>query len=99
MTLGLVLLGVGWSFALVSGTALLAESLSAEVRPRVQGISDLVMNLGGAAAGGLSGVVLAQTGFAGLNLFAALFTLPVFALAVRALIAHRRWDGDDPNTA
>lgn len=98
VTVGLVLLGLGWSFALVSGTALLAESLSAEVRPRVQGISDLVMNLGGAAAGGLSGLVLAQTGFAGLNLFAALFTLPVFVLAVRALVARRRWDGDDPNT-
>lgn len=98
VTVGLILLGLGWSFALVSGTALLAESLSAEVRPRVQGISDLVMNLGGAAAGGLSGLVLAQTGFAGLNLFAALFTFPVFALAVRALIARRRRVGDDPNT-
>nr|WP_239646980.1 MFS transporter [Nocardiopsis salina] len=90
VTTGLVLLGLGWSFGLVSGTALLAESLSAEVRPRVQGISDLVMNLGGAAAGGFSGLVLAQAGFGGLNLFAALFTLPVFALAVRALITAGR---------
>jgi len=99
VTAGLVLLGLGWSFGLVSGTALLAESLTAEVRPRVQGISDLVMNLGGAAGGGLSGFVLAQAGFAGLNLFAALFTLPVFALAVRSLIVRRRWDGGAPDTA
>ncbi|MFE3456911.1 MFS transporter [Nocardiopsis aegyptia] len=87
---GLVLLGLGWSFGLVSGTALLAESLAPEVRPRVQGVSDLLMNLGGAAAGALSGVVLAQTGFGGLNLFAALFTAPVFVLALRVLAAGRR---------
>ncbi|PDP87457.1 MFS transporter [Glycomyces fuscus] len=87
VTVGLVLLGLGWSFGLVSGTALLAESLAAEVRPRAQGVSDLVMNLGGAAAGALSGVVLAQTGFGGLNLFAAVFTVPVFVLAVRARLA------------
>ncbi|MFD6953554.1 MFS transporter [Nocardiopsis sp. TSRI0078] len=88
VTVGLVLLGLGWSFGLVSGTALLAESLSAEVRPRAQGVSDLVMNLGGAAAGALSGVVLSQTGFGGLNLFAALFTVPVFVLAARALLVR-----------
>jgi MFS family permease len=86
VTVGLVLLGLGWSFGLVSGTALLAESLAADVRPRAQGVSDLVMNLGGAAAGALSGVVLSQAGFGGLNLFAAVFTVPVFVLAVRARV-------------
>lgn len=90
VTTGLVLLGLGWSFGLVSGTALLAESLSADVRPRVQGVSDLSMNLGGAAAGALSGLVLSLAGFGGLNLFAALFTVPVFVLAARALSAARR---------
>jgi MFS family permease len=69
VTLGLVLLGLGWSFSLVAGTALLAGSLEVGVRPRAQGVSDLLMNLGGATAGGLSGLVLAQTGFGGLNLF------------------------------
>lgn len=89
VTIGLVLLGLGWSGSLVAGSALLAESLSAEVRPRAQGFSDLVMNLGGAGAGALSGVVLSVAGFGGLNLFAALFTLPVFVLAMRARAADR----------
>lgn len=84
VTIGLVLLGLGWSGSLVAGSALLAESLSADIRPRAQGFSDLVMNLGGAGAGALSGVVLSVAGFGGLNLFAALFTLPVFVLAIRA---------------
>ncbi|MDT0330101.1 MFS transporter [Nocardiopsis lambiniae] len=89
VTVGLILLGLGWSFSLVAGTALLAGSLAPAVRPRVQGVSDLLMNLGGAAAGGLSGVVLSQAGFGGLNLFAALFTVPVFVLALRAVRAGR----------
>ena len=92
VTVGLVLLGLGWSFGLVSGTALLADSLDAEVRPRAQGVSDLVMNLGGAAGGALSGVALVQVGFGGLNLFAALFTVPVFVLALRAGTARRDRD-------
>ncbi|MBR8742130.1 MFS transporter [Nocardiopsis sp. MG754419] len=90
VTTGLVLLGLGWSGSLVAGSALLAESLPAEVRPRAQGFGDLAMNLGGATAGALSGVVLSLAGFGGLNLFAALFTLPVFVLALRALIARNR---------
>ncbi|MEV2278633.1 MFS transporter [Nocardiopsis sp. NPDC049922] len=92
VTLGLVLLGVGWSFGLVAGSTLLAESVSDEARPRVQGLSDLLMNLGGASAGAVSGVVLTQAGFGGLNLFAALFTLPVVVLAVRVLAARRGGD-------
>lgn len=88
VTTGLVLLGLGWSFGLVSASALLAESLPAEVRPRAQGFSDLAMNLGAASAAALSGVVLATVGFGGLNLFAALFTVPVFVLALRARGKH-----------
>jgi MFS family permease len=96
VTTGLILLGLGWSFGLVSGSTLLAESLSADVRPRAQGISDLVMNLGAASSGALSGVVLATVGFGGLNLFAALFTVPVFVLAIRALLARRTATRDTP---
>ncbi len=95
VTVGLILLGLGWSFGLVSGSALLAESLSADVRPRAQGFSDLAMNLGAASAGALSGLVLASVGFGGLNLFAALFTVPVFVLAIRAR-STRRTAGPTP---
>ena len=63
---GLVLLGVGWSASTIAGSALVTESTAVADRPRVQGRTDLTMNLGGAAAGALAGIVLAGVGYWGL---------------------------------
>ncbi|MFW5419101.1 MFS transporter [Nocardiopsis sp. CNT-189] len=93
VTTGLVLLGLGWSFGLVSSSALLADSLAPHERPGAQGVTDLLMNLGGAAAGAASGAVLAGLGFGGLNAFAALFVLPVVLLALRARRPRRAGEG------
>ena len=79
---GLVLLGLGWSFGLVASSAMLAEALPAERRPGAQGVTDLAMNLGGAAAGAMSGVLLSLVGFGGLNAFAGVFVVPVVVLAL-----------------
>lgn len=84
LMLGLFLLGLGWSAGLVAGSTLLAESVPAEIRVRVQGTSDMVMNLVGAAGGALSGVLLALIGFGGLNAVACLMTLPILVFAVSA---------------
>ncbi len=81
---GLILLGLGWSAGLVAGSTLLAESVPAETRVRVQGLSDLVMNLVGAAGAALSGVLLALVGFGGLNAIAGLLVLPTLVFAVQA---------------
>jgi MFS family permease len=67
---GLVILGIGWSASTIAGSALVTESTAVADRPRVQGRTDLTMNLGGAAAGALAGVVLALIGYAGLALAA-----------------------------
>jgi MFS family permease len=83
VTAGLVLLGLGWSCSLVAGSTLLGESVAAAARPTVQGLSDLLMNLAGAASAALAGVVLTATSFAGLNLLAALLCAPVIVLALR----------------
>jgi MFS family permease len=83
VTAGLVLLGLGWSCSLVAGSTLLGESVAAAARPTVQGFSDLLMNLAGAASAALAGVVLTATSFAGLNLLAALLCAPVIVLALR----------------
>lgn len=87
LMVGLFLLGLGWSAGLVAGSTLLAESVPRAVRTRVQGTSDLVMNLVGAAGGALSGVALALIGFGGLNAVSGALILPTL---VFALISVRR---------
>lgn len=62
-TLGLILLGTGWSFALVAGSALVTAATSEADRPAVQGASDLAMNVAGGAAGIASGVAVGLVGF------------------------------------
>ena len=80
ISLGLILLGVGWSASVIAGSALLSQSLAPDVRPAVQGLSDLVMNLAGASGGLLAGLVMAGWGFGILNATAALLTLPVLII-------------------
>ncbi|MGW1062736.1 MFS transporter [Micromonospora rubida] len=83
LSVGLVLLGLGWSGTMVAGSTLLSESVPAAVRPSVQGLSDLTMGLAGAAAGALSGFVMQVAGYPTLTLLAAIATVPLLALALR----------------
>jgi MFS family permease len=82
---GLVLLGLGWSAATVAGSTLLTESTSIARRPKVQGISDLVMSGSGAAGGALAGVALALLGYDGLSFVALVL---VVAVVVRVLMTR-----------
>ncbi|MEV4743423.1 MFS transporter [Streptomyces sp. NPDC049555] len=85
VTSGLFLLGLGWSCATVAGSTLLSESVDPGHRPEVEGLSDTLMNLVGAAGGALSGPVLADYGYGGLNAAAASLVVPVAALLVLPL--------------
>ena len=82
ITIGLTLLGLGWSASVIAGAAALTASLTAENRPVVQGFSDLAMNLAGALGGLLAGVVVAISGFGTLNAAAAVLTVPVVVLVL-----------------
>ena len=84
LAIGLVLLGLGWSATMVAGSALLSESVDASVRASVQGLSDLIMGLSAAVAGALSGVVVYAFDYPTLTIAAAITTLPLVLLAVRA---------------
>jgi MFS family permease len=81
LAVGMMLLGLGWSATMVGGSTLLSDSVPLELRASAQGISDLVMGLAGAAAGAISGVILATWSYATLTLLAALATVPLIALA------------------
>jgi len=63
MFVGLFLLGVGWNFALIAGSALLTESLPLDARIGAQGFSDLAMSALGAVAAFGSGFVKEVAGY------------------------------------
>lgn len=90
--IGLLLLGIGWSFALIAGSTLLSESVGSAVRPGVQGASDFVMGVCGAAGGALAGVVVGVAGYGTLNALAGVLCLPVLAMVVVVRQAGRRTD-------
>lgn len=80
LILALALLGLGWNFGLISGTALIVDSTLPEARAKTQGTVDVLVALSGAAGGMLSGMVVAGYSFAILSLgggFLALLLIPV----------------------
>ena len=60
---GLYLLGLGWSFGMVAGSALLTESIPAEERVSAQGAADLMAAIVSGVAALASGLVLDMAGF------------------------------------
>lgn len=83
LTVGLMLLGVGWSCTMVAGSTMLSESVSVSARPALQGLGDFIMGIAGAAAGALSGVIVELAGYPVLALVAALITVPLTAAVLR----------------
>ncbi|QES17569.1 MFS transporter [Streptomyces venezuelae] len=81
--LGLFVLGLGWSAGLVSGSALLTDSVPQAARAAVQGLSDFVMNTAAGLGGLAAGLIVAQAGYGPLNAIAACLLLPMAALALR----------------
>jgi MFS family permease len=82
VTIGLFLLGLGWSAATVSGSALLAVSVPVEQKTNIQGLSDSLMNLSGAAGGAVAGTIVALFMFTGLNMMALAPVIVIVALSV-----------------
>lgn len=87
---GLVLLGLGWSAGLVSGSALLTDSVPTAARASVQGLSDLTSNAAAGAGGALAGLVVAQAGYGWLTALSATLLLPVAGLALTDSLGRTR---------
>ena len=77
--IGLFLLGLGWSFTLIAGSALLSSSVDATLKTSAQGASDLTMNLAGAVGGAIAGVIISSFSYGWLCLLAA---IPVLTLGI-----------------
>ncbi|MET0812529.1 MAG: MFS transporter [Microbacterium sp.] len=80
VTVGLILLGLGWSATTVAGSALLTEASAEDRRTRRQGLSDFTMSVVAGVGAILAGVVLGWIGYGGLAL-----TVGVLVVAVAAL--------------
>lgn len=59
----LVLLGLGWSATLISGSTMLIASVSSAERPATQGLSEVLMGLAGAGGGAVAGIVVDRLGY------------------------------------
>jgi MFS family permease len=87
VTVGLFLLGLGWSASTVGGAALLTATLPVEEKTNVQGLSDSLMNLSGAFGGAIAGSILSAFMFVGLNLEA---LIPVSLIVIFAGVTRLR---------
>lgn len=80
LVIALALLGLGWNFGLISGTALIVDATTPSNRARTQGSVDVLIALAGASGGALSGMVVAHSSYATLSLsggFLSLLLIPV----------------------
>lgn len=84
LILALVLLGIGWNFGLISGTALLVDAAQPSVRAKVQGSVDVLIALSGSLGGGLSGMVVAQSSYAALSISGGMVALLLIPFVIRA---------------
>lgn len=88
LALALALLGLGWNFGLVTGTAIITDTVPIATRARTQGTVDVAVAIAGATGGMASGVVVAATGYPVLAL--ACGVLSLLLLPVAAATARRR---------
>lgn len=82
LILALVLLGVGWNFGLLAGTALIIDSTHPSERAKIEGTSDVLLALSGAAGGALSGMVVAHSSYAILSISGAVLSLILIPVVV-----------------
>jgi len=95
VTVGLVLLGLGWSASTVAASALVTDLVTGSARPRIQGRSDLTMNAAGALGGAMAGPLFAGLGYAGLAWISGVL---VVALVLAVLVVPRA-SGGTPGVA
>ena len=84
----LFILGLGWNFGFVAGSALLTDSVQESDRIRLQGLADSLVWMTGAAAGLSSGILLATWSFPVLGLVGTVFSfLPILIIGRHRLLS------------
>jgi MFS family permease len=75
LAVSLFLLGLGWNFCFVGGSALLSDQLSPAERSRTQGTNDLLVGLASATGSLGSGIVFAASSYSVITLGAGVLAL------------------------
>lgn len=86
LIVALSLLGIGWNFGLISGTAQIVDATEPSTRARIQGTIDVFIALAGASGGALSGMIVANSSYATLSLTGGLLSL----LLIPVIIWYRQ---------
>lgn len=87
LAVALTLLGLGWNFGLIAGTAIITATVPLATRARAQGTVDVAIAMAGATGGMASGLVVAAGGYPLLAIgggILAVAVVPAVALAARA---------------
>ncbi|MGE7910413.1 MFS transporter [Lysinibacillus xylanilyticus] len=82
LIVALSLLGLGWNFGLISGTAQIVDSTEPSTRAKTQGKIDVLVALAGASGGALSGMVVANASYATLSLAGGLLSLILIPVVI-----------------
>lgn len=82
LAVALFLLGLGWNFCFVGGSALLADQLSPAERSRTQGMNDLLVGLASAIGSLGSGIVFAASNYTVIAIVSGVLALIPFLMSL-----------------
>lgn len=84
MSIALILLGLGWNFGLISGTAMIIDSTTIHNRAKIQGSVDVWVAIAGSAGGLFSGIIVSVTSFSFLGFLGAYLSILLIPLILWA---------------
>jgi len=82
LALALFVIGLGWNFCYVGGSALLSDQLAPNERSRTQGVNDLLIYSSTAAISIGSGVLFATLGYSGIGFAGAVISLALLLFII-----------------
>ncbi|MFC5602863.1 MFS transporter [Sporosarcina koreensis] len=89
LAFALILLGLGWNFGLISGTALIIDSTDMKTRAKTQGSVDVWVALSGTAGSLLSGIIVAYSSYAILGFVGTYLSLLLIPLIIWVRVKSR----------
>ncbi len=87
---GLFLVGLGWSFSMIAGSALLSSVFPVDERASIQGAADFTMITFGATGGIVGGIVVEATDYHTLSHYAAVLALSLIAAALYPIVTNAK---------